>query len=82
MGITDESVRITLRLPEMLRDLLLQLSRENRRSMNSEIISILELHVGNASKADDEIIDDLLIKHRGLSDDSIAVLAQLARLLS
>ncbi len=82
MGITDESVRITLRLPEILRDSLLQLSRENRRSMNSEIVSILELYADNSRKVDDEMIDDLLIHYRSLSNESIALVAQLVRLLS
>lgn len=41
MGVADEGVRLTLRLPEALRDRLLQRSRKNRRSMNSEIIAIL-----------------------------------------
>lgn len=41
MGIADEGVRLTLRLPEALRDRLLQRSRRHRRSMNSEIVAIL-----------------------------------------
>lgn len=42
MGIADEGVRLTLRLPEALRDQLLRRARLNTRSMNSEIIATLE----------------------------------------
>ncbi len=42
MGLADEGIRLTLRLPEQLRDRLLRQSRQSMRSMNSEIIAILE----------------------------------------
>jgi hypothetical protein len=46
MGIADEGVRLTLRLPEALRDQLLRRARLNTRSMNSEIIATLEGALG------------------------------------
>lgn len=42
MGISDEGVRLTLRLPESLRDKISKRARKNFRSLNSEIVTILE----------------------------------------
>ncbi|MCU7835199.1 MAG: Arc family DNA-binding protein [gamma proteobacterium symbiont of Taylorina sp.] len=50
MGISDGGIRLTLRLPEDLRDQLLLSSRENIRSMNSEIITLLEQSLINRKK--------------------------------
>lgn len=41
MGITDEGVRLTLRLPERLRNALGRQAVKNHRSLNSEIVSQL-----------------------------------------
>ncbi len=42
MGISDEGVRLTLRLPEELRQRLGQSAIANHRSLNSEIVAQLE----------------------------------------
>ena len=42
MGVSDNYVRFTLRLPEELRDDLMKISKENHRSLNSEIVVMLE----------------------------------------
>lgn len=42
MGVADNSVRFTLRLPEELRDEIMKIAKENRRSLNSEIVVMLQ----------------------------------------
>lgn len=44
--------KFVIRLPEGLRDQIKTLSEHNRRSMNSEIIMVLEQYIQQASKAD------------------------------
>lgn len=46
MGIADDYTRFTLRIPELLHKGLLQRARRNQRSLNSEIIAILEREEG------------------------------------
>lgn len=41
-----EEVRLTLRLPASLRDKLSALSKESGRSLNAEIVSMLERSIG------------------------------------
>ena len=83
MGVTDESVRVTLRLPEALRNSLLQNARGNRRSMNSEILSVLETYSGASTLPEGGIdsIEELMASCRGLSGESLSVLLQLTRLM-
>ena len=50
MGIADDYTRFTLRIPETLHKKLLKRSRDNKRSLNSEIISILECEEGMSEK--------------------------------
>ena len=42
MGVADNSVRFTLRLPEELRDQIMKIAKENHRSLNSEIVVMLQ----------------------------------------
>ncbi len=42
MGIADDYIRLTLRIPETLHKALLKNTRQSKRSMNSEIIFLLE----------------------------------------
>ena len=42
MGISDDGIRLTLRLPEKLRNKIAKRARQNFRSLNSEIVNILE----------------------------------------
>jgi len=83
MGVTDESVRVTLRLPEALRNSLLQNARGNRRSMNSEILSVLETYSGASTlpEGGNDSIEELMASCRGLSGESLSVLLQLTRLM-
>ncbi|KAB2700741.1 Arc family DNA-binding protein [Ochrobactrum sp. Kaboul] len=41
-----EEVRLTLRLPASLRDAIAALSKESGRSLNAEIVSMLERSIG------------------------------------
>ncbi len=81
MGVTDESVRITLRLPEKVRDSLLLSARANRRSMNSEIVSALESHSHPTNISDGGTMEELLQNCRRLSEESVGVVVELTRLL-
>lgn len=38
----DDAVRITLRLPEAVHDALVQVAKKDRRSLNAEIVHLLE----------------------------------------
>ena len=42
MGVADDYTRFTLRIPPALHDTLLQRARDHQRSLNSEIITMLE----------------------------------------
>jgi len=42
MGVQDNYVRFTLRLPEKLRDDLDKIAKMNHRSLNSEIVVMLQ----------------------------------------
>lgn len=53
MSQDSSTIRLTLRLPENIRDKLLTQADKNSRSMNGEIIAVL----GNAMKADGNIQD-------------------------
>jgi len=81
MGVKDESVRITLRLPESLRNSLLISARSNRRSMNSEIVSLLESTQSQHSGEANNLIETLLKNSRQLSGDSVSLLVELSRRL-
>ncbi len=48
----SEVVRFALRLPSELYAALQELARQNRRSINGEIVHILERHVAEAKKGD------------------------------
>ena len=43
---TDDEVRLTLRLPAKLRDRLTEQGKQNGRSLNAEIVSLLERTIG------------------------------------
>ncbi|QNQ40602.1 Arc family DNA-binding protein [Brucella intermedia] len=45
-----EEVRLTLRLPASLRDKIAALSKESGRSLNAEIVSMLERSIGVESE--------------------------------
>lgn len=49
MGIVESYVRFTLRIPESLRDELLKTANQNHRSLNSQIIVMLEKALEEAS---------------------------------
>jgi len=42
MGVVDNYVRFTLRLPEELRDELTKIAKQNHRSLNSEVVVMLQ----------------------------------------
>jgi hypothetical protein len=79
MGVTDESVRFTLRLPEQLRDSLLKSSNDNHRSLNSELITVLESRRTDASDGKSTLVDELLVSCEKLSEDSLRLLVDLSR---
>lgn len=81
MGVADEGVRLTLRLPEELRDSLLKTSNGNHRSMNGEIVAKLESAQPQRSEEADTLTETLLDNCRQLSNDSISLLVELSRRL-
>ena len=50
MGIAEDYVRVTFRMPEELHGDLLLSARQNHRSLNSEMISILSAYFDGVSK--------------------------------
>ena len=79
MGVTDEGVRLTLRLPEQLRNSLLQSANNNHRSMNSEIIAKLESLQADPTASTDKLLDTLVANCSQISDDIISLLVDLTR---
>lgn len=79
MGVTDEGVRLTLRLPEKLRDSLLQSANSNHRSMNSEIIAKLESLQADPAASTGKLLNTLVANCKQLSDDSIGLLVDLTQ---
>lgn len=55
MGIVESYVRFTLRIPESLRDELLKTANQNHRSLNSQIIVMLEKALEEPSPENDEV---------------------------
>jgi len=42
MGVADSHIRFTLRIPEEMREKLQKIAKQNHRSLNSELIVILQ----------------------------------------
>lgn len=67
VGVVD---KLVLRLPDGLRDKVKKLSEFNRRSMNSEIIMVLEKHVS------DSLVLEIANQDNLLNRQTMAVLAE------
>jgi len=70
-----EEVRLTLRLPAPLRDKLSALSKESGRSLNAEIVSMLERSVGVESEYGplDQVIGEIWQAIESLQSEVTAI---------
>ena len=79
MGVTDEGTRFTLRLPEQLRDSLHKSANDNHRSLNSEVVAILESRKVDSGGGKRALLKELTSSGEKLSEDSLRLLVDLSR---
>ncbi|MBT7829755.1 MAG: Arc family DNA-binding protein [Candidatus Marinimicrobia bacterium] len=79
MGVVDEGVRFTLRISEQLRESLHKSANDNHRSLNSEIVAILESRKHSNARSKSALIKELNSSCQKLSEDSIQLLVDLSR---
>ncbi len=70
-----EEVRLTLRLPASLRDTIAALSKETGRSLNAEIVSMLERSIGVEEQYGplDKVIGEIWAAIEGLQREVAAM---------